>query len=148
MLNVAFRWAGIAIASLHKVNNILLENSPEATIEIIGNSSTTEPAQELRGTVKDATTNTLLILILFGRLGNKIKHILATNIRHESPISDRKFNLVRIIIQIQIAANVLRNIILGLMRGTTVKPAHCAVWNFFTQFFTRIWSDKIQHSVK
>ena len=28
--------AGIAIASLHKVNNILLENSSEATIEIIG----------------------------------------------------------------------------------------------------------------
>ena len=27
--------AGIAIASLHKVNNILLENSSEATIEII-----------------------------------------------------------------------------------------------------------------
>ena len=51
--------AGIAIASLHKVNNILLENSSEATIEIIGNSSTTEPAQELRGTVKDATMNTL-----------------------------------------------------------------------------------------
>lgn len=49
--------AGIAIASLHKVNNILLENSPEATIEIIGNSSTTEPAQELRGTVKDVTMN-------------------------------------------------------------------------------------------
>ena len=53
--------AGIAIASLHKVNNILLENSSEATIEIIGNSSTTEPAQELRGTVKDATMNTLTV---------------------------------------------------------------------------------------
>ena len=53
--------AGIAIDSLHKVNNILLENSSEATIEIIGNSSTTEPAQELRGTVKDATMNTLTV---------------------------------------------------------------------------------------
>lgn len=53
--------AGIAIASLHKVNNILLENSSKATIEIIGNSSTTEPAQELRGTVKDATMNTLTV---------------------------------------------------------------------------------------
>ena len=53
--------AGIAIASLHKVNNILLENSSEATIEIIGNSSATEPAQELRGAVKDATMNTLTV---------------------------------------------------------------------------------------
>lgn len=53
--------AVVAISSLYKAGNILPENSSEATMETIENPSITEPAQELRGTVKDATMNTLTV---------------------------------------------------------------------------------------
>ena len=56
-----FVCAGVAISSLHKAGNISPENSSETTMETIETPSTTEPVQELRGTVKDATMNTLTV---------------------------------------------------------------------------------------
>lgn len=53
--------AGVAISSLLKAGNIWPENPSDTTMETIETPSTTEPVQELRGTVKDATMNTLTV---------------------------------------------------------------------------------------
>lgn len=53
--------AGVAISTLYKTDNILPENSSEATTESIENPSIADSVQELRGTVKDATMNTLTV---------------------------------------------------------------------------------------
>lgn len=54
--------AGAVIFSFHEAENILPESSAGTPMETIENPGLTEPAQELRGTVKDATRNTLTVL--------------------------------------------------------------------------------------
>lgn len=51
----------IAISTLHKKNDILSENSSKSQIESIEESSINDSVQELRGTIKDATMNTLTV---------------------------------------------------------------------------------------
>ena len=53
--------AGIAISALNKTENNFLKNLSETTSPIEG-SSAVDTVQELHGTVKDATMNTLTVL--------------------------------------------------------------------------------------
>lgn len=53
--------AGVAISTLHKTDNILPENPSETTTVSTQNPIIDDPVQELQGTVKDATMNTLTV---------------------------------------------------------------------------------------